>query len=77
MPDNKERIASLDYEQALTELQQVIQKLEEQEQTLEESLSLFEEGNLLIKRCAGLLEKAELRVQTLLSDTDDTKGETP
>jgi len=64
----------MDYETAMNALQEVIAKLEEQEQTLESSLSLFEEGQMLIKRCSELLDKAELKVQTLLSGQNATSG---
>jgi exodeoxyribonuclease VII small subunit len=74
MPDKNEVIKSMDYETAMNALQEVIAKLEEQEQTLESSLSLFEEGQMLIKRCSELLDKAELKVQTLLSGQNATSG---
>jgi len=74
MPDKNDGIKSMDYETAMRALQDVITKLEEQEQTLESSLSLFEEGQMLIKRCTELLEKAELKVQTLLSGQNATSG---
>lgn len=74
MPDKNEVIKSMNYETAMSALQDVITKLEEQEQTLDSSLSLFEEGQMLIKRCSELLEKAELKVQTLLSGQSATPG---
>ena len=64
----------MDYETAMRALQEVITKLEMQEQTLESSLSLFEEGQMLIRRCGELLDKAELKVQTLLSGQNATSG---
>ena len=74
MPDNKDVINTMDYETAMRALQEVITKLEMQEQTLESSLSLFEEGQMLIRRCSELLDKAELKVQTLLSGQNATSG---
>ena len=74
MPDNKDLINTMDYETAMSALQEVITKLEEQEQTLESSLSLFEEGQMLTRRCSELLDKAELKVQTLLSGQNATSG---
>ena len=74
MPDNKDLINTMDYETAMRALQEVITKLEMQEQTLESSLSLFEEGQMLIRRCSELLDKAELKVQTLLSGQNATSG---
>jgi len=75
MPDRKDIVRTMDYETAMTALQEVITKLEMQEQTLESSLNLFEEGQLLIKRCSELLDKAELKVQTLLTEQSSTIGE--
>jgi exodeoxyribonuclease VII small subunit len=74
MSDKNDDIKSMDYETAMSALQEVITKLEEQEQTLESSLSLFEEGQMLIKRCSELLDKAELKVQTLLSGQNANSG---
>jgi exodeoxyribonuclease VII small subunit len=74
MSDKNDDIKSMDYETAMSALQEVITKLEEQEQTLESSLSLFEEGQMLIKRCSELLDKAELKVQTLISGQNANSG---
>ncbi len=62
-------IDQLNYEQAFAELEQVILALENDQPTLEEALALFERGQALVKRCAGLLDEAELRVRHL-SDGD-------
>ena len=64
MPDIKE----MDYESAFKALQDVVAQLENQEQSLEEAMRLFEEGQRLARYCAELLEKAELKVQTLLAE---------
>jgi exodeoxyribonuclease VII small subunit len=74
MSDKNDDIKSMDYETTMSALQEVITKLEEQEQTLESSLSLFEEGQMLIKRCSELLDKAELKVQTLISGQNANSG---
>ena len=42
MPDRKDIVRTMDYETAMSALQEVITKLEMQEQTLESSLNLFE-----------------------------------
>ena len=75
MPDKNDIVKTMDYETAMSALQEVITKLEMQEQTLESSLHLFEEGQMLIKRCSELLDKAELKVQTLLTEQSTTTGE--
>ncbi len=53
------------YEAAFAALQEIITKLENSELSLEESLKLYEEGKQLADQCAKLLEKAQLRVNTL------------
>ena len=61
----RKNIEDMSYEEALAELQTIVDSLEEGEQKLEESMALFERGQLLMKRCAALLEAAELKVRQL------------
>jgi exodeoxyribonuclease VII small subunit len=56
-------VDELSYEEAFAELESIVAALENSQQALEESLALFERGQLLAKRCADLLDSAELRVQ--------------
>ena len=58
-------IENLDYETAFSELQTIVNSLENEQRSLEESMSLFERGQALVKRCAELLDKAELKVRQL------------
>lgn len=58
-------IEALTYEEAFSELEMIVAALESGERPLEESMSLFERGQVLTKRCAELLDKAELKVQAL------------
>ena len=62
-------IEALTYEEAFAELETIVAALESGEHPLEESMSLFERGQALTKRCAELLDKAELRVQTLVGES--------
>jgi exodeoxyribonuclease VII small subunit len=62
-------IDALTYEEAFAELETIIAALESGERPLEESMTLFGRGQALAKRCAELLEKAELKVQTLMGDS--------
>jgi exodeoxyribonuclease VII small subunit len=55
----------LDYEAAFTELEEVVAALETGQTALQDALELFERGQALAKRCAGLLDQAELKVHTL------------
>jgi exodeoxyribonuclease VII small subunit len=62
-------IDKLTYEDAYAELEKIVSVLESGEQPLEEALALFERGQMLTKRCAELLAKAELKVQRLSGET--------
>ena len=61
-------IDELAYEQAFSELERIVKSLESEEHSLDESLALFERGQALIQHCAGLLDKAELKVQQIIGD---------
>jgi len=61
-------IARLKYEEAFAELETIVAALESGEHPLDESMTLFERGQGLVKRCAHLLDQAELKVQQLSGD---------
>ena len=61
-------IQAMDFETAFQALQENVEKLESEDLPLEKALERFERGQALAKRCAELLEKAELKVRTLSSD---------
>ncbi|MCZ7553820.1 MAG: exodeoxyribonuclease VII small subunit [Anaerolineae bacterium UTCFX2] len=56
---------NLTFEQAFARLEEIVEKMETGEQTLENALADFEEARLLARRCARLLEQAELKVRQL------------
>ena len=58
-------LEGVSYEQALGELERIVAALESEERPLEEALALYERGQALARYCAGLLDKAELKVQQL------------
>lgn len=58
-------INQLSYEQAYTELVKIVSALEENQATLDEAIALYERGQILARRCADLLDQAELKVKTL------------
>jgi exodeoxyribonuclease VII small subunit len=64
-----EQAGQLDYEQAFGELESIVAALESGDRSLDETLALFERGQWLARYCAGLLDKAELKVQQLSGDT--------
>jgi exodeoxyribonuclease VII small subunit len=61
-------LEGLSYEEALSELERVVTALETEEHPLEAALALYERGQALARYCAGLLDKAELKVQQLSSE---------
>ncbi len=61
-------VEELTYEEAFTELEGIVSALEGEQKALEESLALFERGQALMRRCAGLLEEADLKVQQLTAN---------
>ena len=50
------------FEAALKQLETIVNKLEGENITLEESVKMYEEGVVLSKQCAFILEQAELRI---------------
>jgi exodeoxyribonuclease VII small subunit len=64
-PEESMPVEDMTYEQAFNELESIVNDLETGEHTLEEALALFERGQALARRCAQLLEDADLKVQEL------------
>lgn len=61
----QENINDLNYEEAFSQLEALVAELEGGSRPLDESMQLYERGQALAKRCAHLLEKAELRLKQL------------
>ena len=60
--------ASIDFEDALAQLESLVEQMETGTLSLEESLRAFERGVRLARHCQTVLEQAELRVKALLQD---------
>ena len=67
-------IEELSYEQALAELDNIVAELENSERTLEETLRLFERGQALANYCVEVLDKAELKVQSIMEKEGESLG---
>ena len=67
----------LTFEQAMARLEEIVRLLEQGDAPLEDALSLFEEGTALMKKCTGMLDKAEQKVVKLLSGPDGAPVEQP
>jgi len=70
-------IDGLTYEEAFAKLETIVAALETGDRPLEESMTLFERGQALTKRCAELLDKAELKVQVLVGESLEDFKENP
>jgi len=66
---------TLDFEQALGELETVVERLEHGELPLEEALKQFERGVELARSCQASLKQAEQKVEILLQKTPDAEPE--
>jgi len=64
-PGTPKPVEELPYEVAFKELEGVVAALESEPGSLDQAMALFERGQALVKRCAQLLEQAELRVKRL------------
>ncbi|HUI88081.1 MAG TPA: exodeoxyribonuclease VII small subunit [Anaerolineales bacterium] len=65
----KKSMDDLTYEAAFAELENIVAALEHEQRSLDESMALYERAQALIKRCAEILDKAELKVKQLSGDT--------
>lgn len=59
------------FDMVMKNIEILVEKLEKGDLALEESLQAFEQGMKLIKNAESILEKAEKRVEILLSGGDD------
>jgi exodeoxyribonuclease VII small subunit len=55
----------LTYEAAFNQLEAIVAALEGDNLSLETALKLYERGQILIRHCSDLLDKADLRVRQL------------
>ncbi|MDD2696172.1 MAG: exodeoxyribonuclease VII small subunit [Anaerolineales bacterium] len=64
-PSDEHPVEELTFEQAFAEFEAIVARLESGEHNLEVSLALYERGQALARRCAQLLDQAELKVKQL------------
>ncbi len=67
----------INFEDALSGLEERIRRLESSELTLDQSLKVFEEAVELVKICNQKLEKAEQRVRILTEAEDGSISDKP
>lgn len=67
----------LNFEQAMTRLEEIVTSMERGEAPLEESLTLFAEGTKLLGQCTAMLDKAEQQVTKIAKTADGELKEVP
>ncbi|MCD8004895.1 MAG: exodeoxyribonuclease VII small subunit [Oscillospiraceae bacterium] len=65
----------LNFEQAMSRLEEIVAALEKGEAPLEQSLALFEEGSKLLCQCTGMLDKAEQKITKLTAAGEPPQAE--
>lgn len=63
--NNFEDIATMNFEQALQELEQIVDGLEKGNVPLDQSISKYERGETLRNHCQALLKAAEAKVEKI------------
>jgi exodeoxyribonuclease VII small subunit len=71
-----EKIESLNFEQALAELEKIVTSLEQGNVALEQSIETYERGEALKKHCQTLLKAAEDRVEKIRLTPDGSPNRT-
>ena len=68
-------IDGMSFEQAMEGLQRVLEEMEGGSLTLEQSIAAYEKAVQLIKRCRGLLEDGQRRIEVLRADAEGVTAE--
>ncbi|HIJ72326.1 MAG TPA: exodeoxyribonuclease VII small subunit [Planctomycetes bacterium] len=68
--DEKKDITNLSFEEAITELTGIVDKIESGQVPLQTSIEQYEKGMALIKRCRGILQAAEKKIEKVSQDGD-------
>ena len=63
-------LASLSFEDALSELERIVRGLEAGQQRLEEAITAYERGSALRRHCETKLREAEMRVERIVAAGD-------
>ncbi|MFA7552609.1 MAG: exodeoxyribonuclease VII small subunit [Spongiibacteraceae bacterium] len=64
---------SLDFEEALDQLEELVEDMENGDLSLEQSLKAFEQGIKLTRECQSALTLAEQKVQILIEENGKLK----
>ncbi|MGF7185810.1 exodeoxyribonuclease VII small subunit [Desulfitispora alkaliphila] len=72
---SKDKIETLEFEEALANLEKIVKQLETGELKLNESLDKFQQGIQLVKVCNEQLERAEKEIEMLVDNAGTLKAE--
>ena len=59
------------FEESVAELEKIVAAIESGQIGLEESLARYEQGMELVKRCRGILDRAEKRIEQLTQNGEN------
>jgi len=68
---NVHDITKLNFEQALSQLEEIVSTLESGEAGLDEAMEIYAKGQQLKELCSAKLAKSRLQVEKINSDKDD------
>ncbi len=63
------------FEESVAQLEGIVAAIESGQIGLEESLAKYEQGMELVKRCRGILDRAEKRIEQLTQQGDNLQAE--
>ena len=75
MTDTPADVATLSFEQALSELERIVQQLERGDVPLENSIRMYERGAALKAHCETKLRDAQLKVEQIVLGPDGVRTE--
>ena len=68
---NSKKISKLNFEEALTRLEEIVEKLSSDKINLDSMVELYEEGILLKEHCAKRLEEAKMKIEIITKDKNN------
>jgi len=69
------RTEGVSFEKALDRLEMLVREMESGELSLEDMMARFEEGQALVKVCAGTLNQVERRIEILVKEGERVVAE--
>ena len=64
-PDPQDDDVDLRFEEAIEELERIVERMEGGESSLEDSLREYARGDMLVRHCRSVLDRAEQRIQSI------------